>query len=194
MKEEWRRVSYLSDNFEVSNLGNVRKQLNEGKYMDVAGTVSNGTRVISCNSKQYQVHRLVADAFIDNPDNLPMVIHEDGDKLNNQVDNLVRVSRKDSLTRRLRSGTSSKSMIYCKEKDTLYGSLRTASYATSIQQELISWAILENKKICGLSFTNVENSDATYQGHEVMYISFDDAKKIAEESPSVLEMLNKINA
>lgn len=42
------------------------------------------------NGKKYykRVHRLVATTFIDNPNNLPQVNHRDGNKLNNNIDNL----------------------------------------------------------------------------------------------------------
>lgn len=46
--------------------------------------------------KMFYGHRLVAEAFIENPDCLPVVNHKDGDKLNNNVDNLEWVSYSDN--------------------------------------------------------------------------------------------------
>lgn len=39
-------------------------------------------------TRSTRIHRLVAEAFISNPDNLPEVNHKDGDKQNNRADNL----------------------------------------------------------------------------------------------------------
>ena len=42
--------------------------------------------------KNLLIHRLVAVLFIDNPNNLPQVNHKDGNKLNNNIDNLEWIS------------------------------------------------------------------------------------------------------
>lgn len=59
--------------------------------------VSNtGYIVVSINRKWTQLHRLVAEAFIPNPDNKPCVNHKDGNKLNPNADNLEWVTYKEN--------------------------------------------------------------------------------------------------
>ena len=50
------------------------------------------------------VHRLVAQKYLPNPDNLPQVNHKDGNKLNNHVDNLEWVSNRENSLHALRNG------------------------------------------------------------------------------------------
>lgn len=50
--------------------------------------VGGGYLMITLNGKQFLIHRLVAQAFLPNPDNLPQVNHKNEDKTDNRVENL----------------------------------------------------------------------------------------------------------
>ena len=86
--EEWIKVDGW-DNYEVSNLGNVRnsktkrilKPSSKGGYLSI-GLSDNG------KPKTYSVHRIVALQFLDNPENKPHVNHIDKNRSNNNVNNL----------------------------------------------------------------------------------------------------------
>ena len=94
--EEWRNIIGFEGLYQVSNLGRVKslkdRYNNPREIIMKQNLMKDGYYQIGLwkNSKvkNYFVHRLVAIAFIPNPDNLPFINHIDEDKTNNCVDNL----------------------------------------------------------------------------------------------------------
>ena len=99
MIEEWRQIPGYEGLYEVSSYGRVRSlnryvkssfgayRLHKGKVLSQA-IRPDGYLVVSLQEKMFRVHRLVAQAFISNPQGLPQVNHIDENKSNNSVDNL----------------------------------------------------------------------------------------------------------
>lgn len=54
--------------------------------------------------KDFNVHRLVAESFLDNPNQLPQVNHKDGKKLNNNVNNLEWISTSGNMLHAIDTG------------------------------------------------------------------------------------------
>lgn len=110
MKEEWRTIIGTNNKYSVSNLGNVKrnehytivsptkqhfngarvyyKEREVKEYLDKEGykvvylTIDSNKRIIK------KIHRLVAEAFIPNPNELTQVNHIDENRTNNMVSNL----------------------------------------------------------------------------------------------------------
>lgn len=83
------------ENYQVSNFGRLMnlnfRGTGKNKFMKPSKNSKGYFQVhLSKNGKRkmFKVHRLVAEAFIPNPDNLPFVNHKDEDKTNNSVENL----------------------------------------------------------------------------------------------------------
>ena len=95
MQEEWRDVVGWEGLYQVSNEGNVRS-LFDGYYPRIRSLNKKLDRygyLSVCLTKKGKswyktVHRLVAEAFIPNPNNYPCVNHKNEDKTDNNVDNL----------------------------------------------------------------------------------------------------------
>ena len=104
MNEEiWRPIEGYEGLYEVSSYGRVRSldkyvkiccwsyRLRKGKIISLELSYSGYYSVdliYKRKRRHFYVHRLVAGAFIPNPNNLPFVIHKDKDKTNNNVENL----------------------------------------------------------------------------------------------------------
>lgn len=75
---------------EVSNLGKVivPKNGTHPEHITYGSDRGDGYKCIKFKRKTYQVHRLVAQVFLENPHNYPCVNHKDENKTNNCADNL----------------------------------------------------------------------------------------------------------
>ena len=103
--EIW-KPTLVDSNIEVSNLGNVRRKAQ-------ILTIGDKTSVfppqllkpfqygrylcVNFNNKTYAIHRLVAESFIPNPENLPTVVHKDNDTFHNVDSNLKWSTRSDNM-------------------------------------------------------------------------------------------------
>ncbi len=95
MVEVWKDIEGYEGRYQISNLGNVKSLMYRGKGCErnLTPKVNNCGRLwvelfLNGKKKQFLIHRLVAKAFIPNPQNLPQINHIDENTKNNCVENL----------------------------------------------------------------------------------------------------------
>lgn len=98
MEEIWKDVVGYEKYYEVSNTGYIR---NKHTKRILNGNINkDGYRKVKLGygtSKEYCYHRVVAIAFIPNPQNKPEINHIDNNRLNNRVDNLEWVTHEENV-------------------------------------------------------------------------------------------------
>lgn len=104
--EKWLPIIGFEKLYEVSNLGQIRNS--RDKTMK-SYTINSGYQALkfTVNNERTSVlvHRVVAQAFHSNPDNLPEVNHKDEDKGNNSASNLEWASSSQNKQHSLATGT-----------------------------------------------------------------------------------------
>lgn len=139
--EVWshRRKKFLKPSWSNSNSGKEFKG-----YLQVALCV-NGKR------QWKKIARLVAEAFIPNPDNLPEVDHINSDRSNNSISNLQWISKEDNLGKRRNI-----KLVKCLENNKIYNSINEAARDLNLNVGSISQVIHgKMKQTGGYHFTEV---------------------------------------
>lgn len=122
MKEIWKDIEGFEGYYQVSNLGRVRsvdrvvtqfngwanaKRPTKGRIRTITKQTQGYSQVGLCKNgvqKSYRLNRLVAKAFVPNPDNKLYVNHIDGNKDNNRADNLEWVTNSENIMHAYKNG------------------------------------------------------------------------------------------
>lgn len=109
MEEIWKDIEGYGGLYQVSNFGNVKSfRVNKNGKIMIPQVDAYGYMDCKINRKHNKVHRLVAKAFIPNPENKQTVNHIDGNPKNNHVSNLEWATPKEQVNHAFRIGLTKK--------------------------------------------------------------------------------------
>jgi hypothetical protein len=167
MNEIWKSVIGYEGYYEVSNYGSIRNSKLKILKPSIWGAGYRTIKLSKNNIKEtFTLHRLIAIAFIPNPENKPTINHKDGIKLNNNINNLEWVTFSENNKHALCTGLRKSPWIGITGKDNPnsksiqqfdkhnifvreYSNAREANKITGINYKHISDCCLNRRKTTG---------------------------------------------
>lgn len=138
-KEIWKNIKDYP-NYQVSNMGRVKSLSNNKTRKEKILKLHsdrNGYLFLSLSKdgkyKNIRIHRLVATAFIPNPNNLPEVNHRNEDKTDNRVENLEYCNRKYNINYGTRTEKTQKPVLQFSKENNF---IKKWNSATDVEREL----------------------------------------------------------
>ena len=162
--EQWRNITGYEGLYQVSNYGRVKRKYNNGKTKILKPiSTNNGYLRVSLSKNNVKnmcfVHRLVAQAFLDNPDNKLQVNHISGIKTDNRVENLEWCTAQENIQHAFNTGLnqidtvllgkSSSKPVRCITTNTVYNSTMDAERLLGINHSNITACCKGRQKSAG---------------------------------------------
>ena len=143
--EVWKDIKGYEGIYQISSCGRVRSlHYKKNKILKLTQDKYGYYQINLCKNnkvKNLKVHRLVAEAFIDNPNNYPEVNHKDENKTNNKIDNLewcTHYYNNNYGTRNNRVTEKQKKKVICITTGEIFNSIKEASIKYNVAASSIT--------------------------------------------------------